>query len=91
MLIHECFVEYDGNGNCSSIEFTGKTRLIFREIDLFSLPCTELRKLLCVENNDGCDGMGGFTSEVYGISIYAPQEKSNPRCHPESISLFKRT
>lgn len=89
-MYSECFVEYDTDGRCASIEFFGTACLVLKGINLFSLSCYELRSLLNVVDDDEGDGEGGFISDTYGLSVYAPDECDDPRCSPESISVFKQ-
>ena len=81
----QCFVNYDSDGRCNSVEFFGDAVVLFNGKNLFSLSCPALRELLApVEDNDS-----GFTSFEHGIGIYAPYEDEEPD-KVESIIVFKK-
>lgn len=89
-MYSECFVEYDENEKCTSIEFFGSACLMLKGVNLFALSCAELRTFLNVEGDIGSEYDSGFVSNSYGISVYAPDEIEDSQCSPESISVFEQ-
>ena len=85
----ECFVEYDANDNCVAIEFFDSACVMLNQTNLFSLSCAELREMLNIDGEDEEFDDCGFTSDSYGISVYAPDEEDDPYCYPESINVYK--
>lgn len=82
----DCFVNYDAEYRCEAIEFFGKPEVKINNIFLFSTSCAEIRQCLGdIKNNDS-----GYTSFMYGVGIYAPDEYDEPDCLPESVIVFRK-
>lgn len=85
----DCFINYDSDDKCASIEFFGMPTLMFDNVNLFSLTSKEIRCKLTEGSLSVVDNDCGFTSFEYGIGVYMPYIDEDDTI-PESIIVFKR-
>lgn len=82
----DCFVNYDADGKCETIEFFSPACVMFDGKNIMACPCDELRQFLSDGEIEDMDE--GFCAKRYGITAYAPYEYDEPDCIPESIGAY---
>lgn len=86
-MFSDCFVNFDNDDKCESIEFFGTAVVTLAGKSLLSMRCNKLREFFRHNGGQICEIDSGFTSPELGISVYAPCELENSKCKPEAIMI----